>query len=79
MVELFNPKFCISPAITILLEWDGTLLPCCRDHIVLGNLNEKSFMELWNGDEMKRLRETFYKGELRPYCKQCMAFYNGHS
>jgi len=79
VVKLFHPGFCISTANTVLIEWDGTLLPCCRDHIVLGNLYESSFEELWNGDEMKRLRESFFRRKLRPFCKKCMGFYNGNS
>jgi radical SAM protein with 4Fe4S-binding SPASM domain len=79
VVELFRPGFCISTAITIRVEWDGTVMPCCRDQIVLGNLHTQSFLEIWNGEPMQRLRETFFRRELRPYCKRCMAFYNGHS
>lgn len=79
VVELFHPGFCISTATTIRVEWDGTVLPCCRDQIVIGNLHEQSFPEIWNGEPMQRLRETFFRRELRPYCKRCMAFYNGHA
>ena len=79
VVELFNPKFCISTATTILVEWDGTVLPCCRDHIELGNLYESSFLDLWNGKAMQELRQTFFRRQLRPFCKKCMAFYNNHA
>ena len=79
IVDLFNPKFCISTATTVLVEWDGTMIPCCRDHIVLGNLHQSSFQELWNGEEMRRLRASFFRRELRPFCKGCMGFYNGHA
>lgn len=79
VVELFHPGFCISTAITIRVEWDGTVLPCCRDQIVLGNLHEQGFLEIWNGPLMQRLRESFFRRRLRPFCQRCMAFYNGHS
>lgn len=79
VVELFHPGFCISTAITIRVEWDGTVLPCCRDQIVVGNLHERPFLEIWNGPEMQRLRQTFFERQLRPYCARCMAFYNGHA
>jgi radical SAM protein with 4Fe4S-binding SPASM domain len=79
IVELFHPGFCISTAITVRVEWDGSVLPCCRDQIVLGNLHEQGFAEIWNGEPMQRLRETFFQRELRPFCKRCMAFYNGHA
>jgi MoaA/NifB/PqqE/SkfB family radical SAM enzyme len=79
VVELFHPGFCISAAVTVLVEWDGTLVPCCRDRIVMGNLYESRFGDLWNGERMQRLRESFFKGELRPFCRQCMDFYCGHA
>ena len=79
VVQLFHPGFCISTAVTTLVEWDGTVQPCCRDRIVLGNLNEQSFGEIWNGDAMKRLRESFFRRQLSLFCGKCMAFYNGHA
>jgi radical SAM protein with 4Fe4S-binding SPASM domain len=79
VVELYHPGFCIATAIMALVEWDGTVLPCCRDRIVLGNLREQSFDSIWNGEPMQRLRESFFRRELRPFCRGCMAFYNGHS
>jgi len=79
VVELFHPGFCISTATTIRVEWDGTVMPCCRDQIVIGNLHERRFPEIWNGEPMQRLRETFFRRQLRPYCQRCMAFYNGHA
>lgn len=79
IVELFRPGFCIATANSVLIEWDGTVIPCCRDHYVLGNLNDSSFQELWNGERMKRLRSSLFDRELRPHCRRCMDFYNGHA
>ncbi|TAJ11988.1 MAG: radical SAM protein [Planctomycetota bacterium] len=79
VVELFQPGFCISTAITAIVEHDGTVLPCCRDHIVLGNLRESSFGELWNGPRMQALRTSFFERTPSDYCRRCMAFYNGHA
>ncbi|MCB9882008.1 MAG: radical SAM protein [Planctomycetes bacterium] len=79
IVNLFRPGFCISTAISVLVEWDGTLIPCCRDHIVLGNLHEHDFLDLWNGEPMRRLRASFFENSLRPFCAGCMAFYCGHA
>jgi len=79
VVGLFRPGFCISVATTVLVEWDGTVLPCCRDHIELGNINEESFSDIWNGARMKQLRATLFGGELRGFCRQCMAFFNEHA
>jgi radical SAM protein with 4Fe4S-binding SPASM domain len=79
VVELYRPGFCISTAIMALVEWDGTVLPCCRDRIVLGNVREQTFDSIWNGAGMQELRRSFLTRDLRPFCGGCMAFYNGHS
>ena len=78
IVDLFHPGFCMATAILALVEWDGTVLPCCRDHIVLGNVLHSSFEEIWNGPAMQRLRQSFFQRSWRPNCAKCHAFYNGH-
>lgn len=78
IVELFRPGFCMSTATQAIVEWDGTVLPCIKDHIVLGNLRERSFGAIWNGEAMRALRRSFLERELRPHCARCKAFYNGH-
>jgi len=77
LVDLYCPRFCRQTATTLLVEWDGTVLPCCRDHIVLGNLHETSLPEIWNGPAMQALRASFYSRELRPHCARCFEFCNG--
>ena len=53
------------------------MLPCCRDHIVLGNLHEQSLPEIWNGAAMQELRRSFYVPRWRPHCARCFEFCNG--
>jgi radical SAM protein with 4Fe4S-binding SPASM domain len=77
LVDLYCPRFCRQTATTLLVEWDGTVLPCCRDHIVLGNLHEQSLPEIWNGAAMQELRRSFYVPRWRPHCARCFEFCNG--
>lgn len=50
----------ISPVIT----WDGKVIPCCfdknADHI-MGDLNEQSFREIWNGQKFREFRSSVLK------------------
>jgi MoaA/NifB/PqqE/SkfB family radical SAM enzyme len=78
IVNLYCPEFCISTAIQTIVEWDGTVLPCVRDRIVLGNLNETPFLELWNGPVMQRLRRSLFDGCPSANCAECRKFWNGH-
>lgn len=78
VVELFHPGFCIATATQGMIEWDGTGLPCCKDHIPVGNHLESGFLEVWNGPGMRALRRSFFERDLRPNCRICSAFYLGH-
>jgi radical SAM protein with 4Fe4S-binding SPASM domain len=78
IVALFHPGFCMSTATTAVVEWDGTVLPCIKDHIPLGNANHLSFQQAWNGLEMQNLRRSFFQRPLRPNCAVCWNFYLEH-
>lgn len=78
LVAQFAPEFCISTAMQTVIEHDGTVLPCIRDRIPLGNLHQRSFLELWNGPAMQALRESHFRATPRPACRLCRSFYLGH-
>jgi MoaA/NifB/PqqE/SkfB family radical SAM enzyme len=53
--------------------WDGRVVPCCADFdgkLVLGDVREKSLMEIWNDRPLVALRERMVAGDLRgiPMC-----------
>lgn len=50
---------------------DGRMTPC-RDYqdYTAGNINEKSFYDVWNGPEFKKFRTEMKKG-LMPVCTRC--------
>ncbi len=78
IVGLYHPEFCISTALQTVIERDGTVLPCVRDRIVLGNILESSFMELWNGPVMQRLRRSLFDRCPSAHCAKCKEFWLGH-
>lgn len=71
-------NFCIAPWVSISTDVNGSIRPCCRYEqpkkqtkhkmpwMKNGNLNE-----LWNGPEMKKLREAFLYNERPDECKWC--------
>ncbi|HEX5011629.1 MAG TPA: radical SAM protein, partial [Planctomycetota bacterium] len=73
--SMFRPGFCPLVANMITVEWDGTVLPCCRQRYPLGNLYREDFAALWNGPRMRRLRETFLQRRLYSGCIQCREFF----
>lgn len=54
---------------------DGTVVPCCLDGegvVNLGNLHEKSFKSIIEGERAQNILEGFSKGELREeLCRKC--------
>jgi radical SAM protein with 4Fe4S-binding SPASM domain len=78
IVALYRPDFCISTAMQTLVEWNGNVLPCCRDHIVLGNLESDPFESCWNGPRMQELRRTHFERTPSPMCARCRKYWVGH-
>ncbi|HEY8078471.1 MAG TPA: radical SAM/SPASM domain-containing protein [Labilithrix sp.] len=51
---------CSYPWRSVVVLWDGRVVPCCRDSdaaLVLGDLNAQTLEAIWNGEEPSRLRE----------------------
>jgi radical SAM protein with 4Fe4S-binding SPASM domain len=42
---------------------DGTVYPCCRCHLTMGNLQNNSLKEIWNGPEIRNFRRQALKRE----------------
>lgn len=59
------------------VNYQGDFRPCCHMYNTepLGNVNESSIYELWNSEEMQRLREAHLSGDLSNYpdCRNCHA------
>lgn len=52
----------------------GYVFPCCSapyDAIDMGNINEKSFKEIWNSDNYKNFRKGIRIGRTPIFCKNC--------
>ena len=74
--DLFHPGFCISTALNSVVEYDGSVIPCVNDRIVLGNLHETRFSEIWNGKPIQGLRQSHFHRRLRPKCETCKSFHH---
>jgi MoaA/NifB/PqqE/SkfB family radical SAM enzyme len=60
---------CNYPWRSVVVLWDGRVVPCCRDHdaaLVLGDLQRQSLREVWRGDVVRQLRLTHRSGECAP-------------
>ena len=67
---------CSYPFRSVVILWDGRVVPCCRDddaRYVLGNLNTHTLAEIWQGPAAQELRqrhreERFAQGHLCDGC-----------
>lgn len=56
--------------------WDGRVVPCCYDfdgRIILGDLNNQSISEIWQGENYRKFRLAHQTLQFEPYpiCKIC--------
>lgn len=67
---------CKMPWTELTVLWDGSVVPCANvveHHNLLGNLDDHSLDEIWNGDLMKEFRTQHSLQELSQVdiCSQC--------
>jgi len=74
--EAVQRSQCPFPWTGVGILWNGTVVPCCMDlegsHPV-GNLQEQSLMEVWNGTPMQDLRRALAERRAKdvPLCADC--------
>lgn len=69
-----RPGFCFQLATYVRIIPNGNVYPCCRgwdDHLLMGNIFEQSFEDIWNGAAYQKLRDEFLTGDLREGCRNC--------
>lgn len=71
---------CRHPWAMFAITWDGVVVPCCNDYdkkYPLGNVNDSTLMEIWNGEPMKALRQEFLSNNVtNSLCRKCPHLYN---
>jgi MoaA/NifB/PqqE/SkfB family radical SAM enzyme len=69
---------CPLPWIGTSVTENGDVTPCCGGtSMVLGNLREQSFDEIWNGGPYQKLRRTVNSKNPLPLCANCPAVWRG--
>ena len=70
---------CDFPWEKMTVSWDGELVPCCFDYnkkYTLGNINEQSLVEIWNGERMHALRREMKSNKVtNQLCQGCEYLY----
>lgn len=67
-------KICTRPWNSTVILSNGIVLPCCYDYSgewPMGNLNEMTFEEIWNGTAYRNFRANLISGKLPKICVNC--------
>jgi radical SAM protein with 4Fe4S-binding SPASM domain len=67
--------FCPYPFNSLNVWANGDISPCCCFHgraLTIGNVAEKGLSEVWQGREMKALRQEILDGRLNRVCRSCL-------
>jgi radical SAM protein with 4Fe4S-binding SPASM domain len=72
---------CLSLWMDMIISVDGRVALCCVDYenrVTLGNLNEKSIKEIWNGETLRKIREHHKRKEFEKIsvCTKCQSNYH---
>lgn len=67
---------CPLPFNSLHVWANGDITPCCvfyGKNLVMGNINEQTLEDVWNGAPIRALRQEFVDGNLNPNCRICLA------
>jgi len=69
-LERFNPVGgdCPYPWNETVIRCDGTVASCCQKLIPMGDLNRRSFKDIWNNREYRKLRRQKQFFDCQGYC-----------
>lgn len=71
---------CPFPWQYLVVQWDGTVVPCCRDYNgvnPMGNVRASTLKEIWNGPVYAAFRDQHVTGDYgtNSFCKGCMEIF----
>ncbi|MDD5634726.1 MAG: radical SAM protein [Candidatus Omnitrophica bacterium] len=63
---------CVAPWIgQLVVEQSGNVKLCCSCNYSVGDLNESTLEEIWNGEKMRHIRGSFKSGVFPKSCGYC--------
>lgn len=66
-----NLPTCIAPWHALTIKWGGNVVPDIIYKDKLGNINDYTLKEIWEGDSYRELREMHRNRQIPPSCANC--------
>lgn len=67
---------CIYPWTKIYIGPDGEVKPSCECTLIVGNLKNNTWEDIWNGHNMQMYRDLISNGQTNKICSQPCSIYN---
>jgi radical SAM protein with 4Fe4S-binding SPASM domain len=75
VVKNSDKESCTRPWLSTLINWDGSVVPCCFDKngkYTMGNINRQPISEIWNGDDFQEFRRKLVTNRRNiDICRNC--------
>jgi MoaA/NifB/PqqE/SkfB family radical SAM enzyme len=73
----FNKKFifrrkCVFPWAVLRISPIGEVYPCAQFYIKMGNIQDSSIEEIWNGEKFRNFRKVLTEERFLPGCNRCV-------
>lgn len=65
-------KPCMHPWTSVSVNEKGEVTPCCNAYMVMGNLNNSSFDQIWTGGKYRKLRDSVNSDKPPVNCRTCV-------
>lgn len=65
------PGMCYDPWQRFMVGIDGSVSPCCRSKMIMGNLYQQSWQDIWNSPSYQHLRSTVNSAIPPQECASC--------
>lgn len=66
-----NKVFCVAPWLSLNINQNGDIRPCCISNDYFGNVLKDSIEEVWNNDKIKEFRKSMIEQNPIDSCRTC--------
>jgi len=70
-IKELETRGCVDPWTNPYILPNGDVWPCCWSYDPIGNIYKEKFRDIWNGNNVRKLRHELLSGNLRKQCLEC--------